>query len=84
MNSRRKFIQTSGLLTSAVFINPQAIFANAPDTFESKRPPVDKRKFTSKAVEKKILQVKNDIADPQLAWLFENCFPNTLDTTVDF
>src|SRR5699024_3557983 len=22
--------------------------------------------------------------DPKLAWMFENCFPNTLDTTVDF
>jgi meiotically up-regulated gene 157 (Mug157) protein len=24
------------------------------------------------------------LKDPELAWLFENCFPNTLDTTVDF
>jgi meiotically up-regulated gene 157 (Mug157) protein len=24
------------------------------------------------------------MADPELAWLFQNCFPNTLDTTVDF
>jgi hypothetical protein len=24
------------------------------------------------------------MADPELAWLFENCFPNTLDTTVTF
>lgn len=26
--------------------------------------------------------VKKDIGDEELAWLFENCFPNTLDTTV--
>jgi len=24
------------------------------------------------------------MADPEMAWLFGNCFPNTLDTTVDF
>jgi len=51
-------------------------------SFTSQRPPLAKRKFTSEAVEAKIQQVKNSIADPELAWLFENCFPNTLDTTV--
>jgi hypothetical protein len=24
------------------------------------------------------------MADPELAWIFENCYPNTLDTTVEF
>jgi len=35
-------------------------------------------------VERLIVQVKSSIQDPELAWLFENCYPNTLDTTVDF
>jgi hypothetical protein len=40
------------------------------------------RRFTSEAVEETIRNVKRDIADPEIAWMFENCFPNTLDTTV--
>jgi len=52
--------------------------------FVNKRPAVGQRKFVSEAVEAKIVQVKRAIADPELAWLFENCFPNTLDTTVTF
>jgi meiotically up-regulated gene 157 (Mug157) protein len=53
-------------------------------TFVSQRPPADKRKFTSDAVEQMIQRVKATIKDPELAWIFENCYPNTLDTTVDF
>jgi meiotically up-regulated gene 157 (Mug157) protein len=50
----------------------------------SKRPPVAQRRFVSKAVEAEIARVKAKIADPELAWLFENCYPNTLDTTVQY
>jgi meiotically up-regulated gene 157 (Mug157) protein len=42
------------------------------------------RKFTSKAVESVIKEVKSEIKDQKLAWMFENCFPNTLDTTVKY
>jgi meiotically up-regulated gene 157 (Mug157) protein len=51
--------------------------------FTSKRPPVGQRKFVSKAVDEQIAQIKSRIADPELAWMFENCYPNTLDTTVE-
>ncbi|MDR1171058.1 MAG: glycoside hydrolase family 125 protein [Bacteroidales bacterium] len=50
----------------------------------SKRPEVSKRHFTSKAVEETIVRIKKQIKDPKLAWMFENCFPNTLDTTVNY
>jgi meiotically up-regulated gene 157 (Mug157) protein len=40
--------------------------------------------FTSKAVEETLQRVSQDITDSEIAWLFHNCFPNTLDTTVDF
>ncbi len=49
-----------------------------------KRPEPGKRHFTSKAVEETIVRVKKQIKDPKLAVMFENCFPNTLDTTVNF
>ena len=52
--------------------------------FKSNRPPIDKRKFVSESVEATIASVKKSIADPELAWLFENCYPNTLDTTVEY
>ncbi len=55
-----------------------------PQTFTSRRPAPADRKFTSPAVEETLQRVKSQIADPELAWLFENCYPNTLDTTVRF
>ena len=52
--------------------------------FDSRRPPPGERNFRSEAVEEAIRVVSAEIDDPELAWLFRNCFPNTLDTTVDF
>jgi uncharacterized protein len=50
----------------------------------NKRPPHSERKFISKAVEQRIAEVKSSIKDTELVQLFENCCPNTLDTTVRF
>jgi meiotically up-regulated gene 157 (Mug157) protein len=50
----------------------------------SQRPQIEKRKFVSKAVEKTIQKVLQVIADKELAVIFENTFPNTLDTTIFF
>lgn len=61
-----------------------SVHAYAQQSFESKRPAIEKRHFSSKAVEKLITEVKDAIADPKLKWMFENCYPNTLDTTVKF
>ena len=54
------------------------------ESFPSHRPAPAARKFVSPAVEQQLARVKAQIADPELAWMFENCFPNTLDTTVNF
>lgn len=49
------------------------------------RPDVKDRLFVSDAVEAKLREVKNKIREnAYLAWMFENCFPNTLDTTVHY
>lgn len=48
------------------------------------RPKEKNRLFKSDAVEKKIKEIKSLLKNPYLAWMFENCFPNTLDTTVHF
>lgn len=48
------------------------------------RPAKSERLFKSKAVEAQIKRVKSMLTNPKLAWMFENCFPNTLDTTVHY
>lgn len=50
--------------------------------YESNRPPVNERLFQSKAIEKEISRVQKLLKHPKLSWMFANCFPNTLDTTV--
>ena len=47
------------------------------------RPAAGDRRFRSAAVEALIVETSKKIADPTLALLFANCFPNTLDTTVE-
>lgn len=76
MSTRRLFLQSAAVALAASPARGAA--------FESRRPPLAERKFSSEAVEAKIRQVKAALADPELAWLFENCYPNTLDTTVRY
>ncbi|WP_430817107.1 glycoside hydrolase family 125 protein [Carboxylicivirga sp. RSCT41] len=82
---RRNFIKRSGMLVGGALLAPPIMTAmDKTINFESMRPVTSKRCFTSKSVEKLIDKVKTTMADHELAWMFENCFPNTLDTTVDF
>ena len=53
-------------------------------SFVSQRPAPADRLFVSRAVEEKIVAVQRQLTNPRLAWMFANCFPNTLDTTVHF
>ena len=70
------------LLASAIFML-SGVLAQAKD-YESQRPAPEKRLFRSEAVENKIAQMQGILKNPRLAWMFANCYPNTLDTTVHF
>src|SRR5580658_768436 len=87
---RRKFLQQSMLAGGAMMAgrswNRLSVGAKFPvgAVFPVVRIPEAKRKFKSQAVEKIIREVRENIGNKEIGWLFENCFPNTLDTTVDF
>lgn len=48
------------------------------------RPPVADRLFVSEAIEKELRRVTKLLKNTKLAWMFVNCLPNTLDTTVHY
>lgn len=66
---------------AALFAASVPVFAQ---DYECKRPAREDRLFVSEAVEAKIVEVMSMLRNPKLAWMFGNCFPNTLDTTVHF
>lgn len=98
MTDRRDFLKVFGMAAAGVALprvatrgfagaaRPRAAgsgIAGMPAAgFASHRPAPAQRKFVSTAVEHEVARVKAGIGDPKLAWLFENCYPNTLDTTV--
>jgi uncharacterized protein len=81
---RQDFIRYTTLLGAGALLRPVTAFATGANEFPVVRTPVADRKFTSKAVEAAIARFHTTVNNKELGWLFENCFPNTLDTTVDF
>jgi meiotically up-regulated gene 157 (Mug157) protein len=82
--SRRHMLQIAARVGAAATLNPLSILAGTKrDFFPSRRPALQDRKFHSPSVEAYLSDVSRRIADPELAWLFDNCYPNTLDTTVE-
>lgn len=64
---------------------PASSMACATDAVRiSRRPAEADRLFRSPAVEAEIARVTALLTNPKLAWMFANCYPNTLDTTVHF
>ncbi len=84
MLTRRSLLRSALALSAAARIPALAQSAVAPEkkAVLDKRPAPGERRFTSPAVEQAIAAVSKQIADPELALIFANCLPNTLDTTV--
>ncbi|MEP6898122.1 MAG: glycoside hydrolase family 125 protein [Rhodanobacter sp.] len=81
MTSRRSVLKAMVIATGGAMLGRMPLALAAP-RLSSRRPPLAQRKFVSPAVEALIARTRAKIGDPELAWLFENCYPNTLDTTV--
>ena len=58
--------------------------ADEPAEYADQRPAPEKRLFRSEAVEKEIARVCGLLTNERIRWMFRNCFPNTLDTTVHY
>ena len=78
--NRRTFLQDASLLAASPLFGLPARAA-APG-FPVVRPALAQRRFRSRAVEAAIAEFGRNVKNEELAWLFGNCFPNTLDTTV--
>ena len=69
------------LITVLMISVMAAVSVNAKN-YTSQRPAESDRLFKSAAVEAKIAEVTKMLSNDRLAWMFANCYPNTLDTTV--
>ncbi|MDO5570141.1 MAG: glycoside hydrolase family 125 protein [Bacteroidales bacterium] len=89
--SRRKFLKNLGMSAMAFSVMPSTVLASQPKNktkvdaktlFLDKRPAQAERKFVSTIIEQTIKDFNKTVKDQELQWLFSNCFPNTIDTTV--
>lgn len=80
---RRNFIRAGGVLLTASSVSTLLSYC-ARTTFPTVRTSAVRRRFTSLSVEDTIERMRRQLDDHELSWLFENCYPNTLDTTVFF
>ena len=81
---RRAFTRGAGLLALSPLLPLPPLFGASAPAFPVVRPAAAKRRFRSKAVENAIAEFQRRVKDPELGWLFNNCFPSTLDTTVTY
>jgi len=80
-----KDIMAGGELSFKMSETPHIWFCpDEPSEYVSHRPAPEKRMFTAPSIEQAIRDVTSQLTNPRLKWMFANCFPNTLDTTVDY
>ena len=84
MNTVEMFAAEFQEMCLSIQENDGVVLCDNVGKYVNKRPASKNRLFKSDAVEKKIQEIKSMLKNPYLAWMFENCFPNTLDTTVHF
>lgn len=78
---RRNFLKNTAALSMGLAVSKFS-FADSFNEFPTVRVPADKRHFSSKVVEDAIKEFQKNVSNKELGWLFNNCFPNTLDTTI--
>ncbi|WP_443750961.1 glycoside hydrolase family 125 protein [Asticcacaulis solisilvae] len=71
------------LMTGLVAIGSLSASAVRAQTPTIGRPAPAARRYVSPAVEAVIAKMRRAIGDPKLSALFEACYPNTLDTTIE-
>jgi len=78
---RRTFIQNSAILGAGMLAHNFS-FGNPSQVFPIVRVSEKDRHFKSPVIEELIKEFQTNVADKELGWLFNNCLPNTLDTTI--
>ena len=78
---RKTFIQQAGILSAGLAAGKFS-FASTTQNFPLVRVAEGQRNFKSAAIENAISTFQSKVKNKELGWLFNNCFPNTLDTTV--
>ncbi len=82
---RRNFIKTTATGAGAASLYGLGSFSfSHGNKFISNRPKPHERNFKSQVIDDKIAEFRDFLPNKELAWMFGNCFPNTLDTTVQY
>ena len=80
----KKILTLLALTLATTAIRANDYVAEADVLKVNNRPAESERLFRSDAVEKQIKEIARLLTNHRLAWMFVNCYPNTIDTTVHY